>query len=40
MKLGIESPEDLASTSDADIENVWYVRVLRELEAREKVDAP
>lgn len=35
----IKSPEDLDSISDADIENVWYVRVLRDLETREKVDA-
>lgn len=34
----IESPEDLGSISDVDIENVWYVRVLRDLEARETKD--
>jgi len=28
----VESPEDLKSISDADIENVWYVRALKELD--------
>jgi len=28
----VESPDDLKSISDVDIENVWYVRALKELE--------
>lgn len=27
----IESPEDLKSITNADIENIWYVRALKEL---------
>jgi hypothetical protein len=27
----IETPDDLRRITDADIENVWYVRALRDL---------
>lgn len=30
----IDSPEKLRKITDADIENVWYVKALRELEAK------
>ncbi len=31
----IESPDDLSRITDADIENVWYMRALKELGANE-----
>jgi len=30
----IKSPEQLRQITDADIENVWYVRALREIESK------
>lgn len=33
----IKSPEDLHRITDADIENVWYVRALKALDAKEPV---
>lgn len=31
----ITSPDDLAKITDADIDNVWYMRALRELDERQ-----
>jgi hypothetical protein len=30
----IKSPDDLCDITDADIENVWYVRALKDLESK------
>ncbi len=32
----IDKPEDLKQISDADIQNVWYVKALREMQAQPK----
>jgi hypothetical protein len=35
----LKTPEDLKQITDADIENVWYVRALKELSEKEKAEA-
>jgi hypothetical protein len=37
---GIKSPGDLRKITDADIQNLWYVKALKELTERESETSP
>jgi len=36
----IDKPEDLKQITDADIQNVWYVKALREMQEKDEKDIP